>query len=288
MLAAVLLTVSVVGARAQETPPDAAWKTRLSSLQEEFNTQTGTALFIVFDDSGSMNEDNKLIMAKKAFRAWIEHAPDDYRFSLTAINAGSLVKLARNNRKEILAAVDTLRAAGGTPLASTIARVHNDIVRYRASGALYVRQIVVILTDGEDTTKRGDQGVRDEMERLRSEGVEVIAFGYKGEADYLNGSATRFYSPNNAQDISRGLNAIQSEVRDTSDLVVDDATRKAMGAQPVVASMQSAPVAEPTAVKPTPVPRPPKKSAGIPWKALFALLVVVLISRRIAGGRKGR
>lgn len=288
VLAVALLAASTLGVRAQETPPDPAWKTRLSSLQEEYNTQTGTALFIIFDDSGSMNEDNKLVMAKKAFRAWIEHAPDDYRFSLTALNAGSLVKLAHNNRKEILAAVDTLRAGGGTPLANTVARVHNDIVRYRASGALYVRQVVVILTDGEDTTKRGDQGVRDEMARLRSEGVEVIAFGYKGEADYLNGSATRFYSPNNAQDIARGLDAIQSEVRDTSDLVVDDATRRAMGAQPVVASTQSAPVAEPTAATLTPVLKAPKESAGVPWKALFALLVVVLISRRIAGGRKGR
>ena len=288
VLAAGLLAASVVGARAQETPSDAAWKTRLSSLQEEYNTQTGTALFIVFDDSGSMRDDNKLVMAKKAFRAWIEHAPADYRFSLTAINAGSLVPLARNNRKEVLAAVDRLRASGETPLADTIARIHDTVSRYRASGALYVRQVVVILTDGEDTTKRGDQGVRDEMERLRREGVEVVAFGYKGEADYLNGSATHFYSPNNGQDISQGLDAIQAEVRDTSDLLVDDTTRRAMGVLPVTASMQSAPVVATAVATPEPTPAARKKSGGLSLGTLIALIGVVVILRGLLGGKKRR
>ncbi len=302
VLAAGLLAASVVGARAQETPPDAAWKTRLSSLQEEYNTQTGTALFIVFDDSGSMRDDNKLVMAKKAFRAWIEHAPADYRFSLTAINAGSLVPLARNNRKEVLAAVDRLRASGETPLADTIARIHDTVtryggavehihetgLRYRASGALYVRQVVVILTDGEDTTKRGDQGVRDEMERLRREGVEVVAFGYKGEADYLNGSATHFYSPNNGQDISQGLDAIQAEVRDTSDLLVDDTTRRAMGVLPVTASMQSAPVVATAVATPEPTPAARKKSGGLSLGTLIVLIGVVVILRGLLGGKKRR
>ena len=289
VLALALFALSAVGAHAQETPPDAAWKTRLAALQEEYDAQAGTALFIVFDDSGSMKDDNKLVMAKKAFRAWVEHAPADYRFSLTAINAGSLVKLARDNRKEVLAAVDRLRASGQTPLADTIARIHDTITRYRASGALYVRQVVVILTDGEDTTKRGDQGVREEMEGLRSEGVEVIAFGYKGEADYLNGSATHFYSPNNGQDISQGLDAIQAEVRDTSDLLVDDATRRAMGGLPVAASMQSAPVVETTVTAtPSPTSGSPKKSRGVSFGTLIVLLGVVIILRGLLGGKKGR
>ncbi len=283
---AMLIVILAVSARAQDTPPDAAWKARLSSLQEEYNAQAGTALFIVFDDSGSMNDENKLVMAKKAFRAWIEHARDDYRFSLTAINAGTLVQLARNNRREVLAAVDKLRAAGTTPLADTIALVREAIVRYRASGALYVRQVVVILTDGEDNTKRGDQGVRYEMERLRKEGVEVIAFGYKGEADYLNGSATHFYSPNNGQDISTGLNAIDSEVRDPSDVVVDDATRKVMATLPVVASMQSAPVIETTTATPSPAPGSSKKSGGVRWGFLLALFVIVMVIRNILGGNR--
>ena len=287
-LAALLYVASAVGVLAQETPPDPAWKTRLAALQEEHDAQAGTAVFIVFDDSGSMNDDNKLVMAKKSFRAWVEHAPDAYRFSLTTLNEGTPVSLARNNRRQLLAAVDRLRAAGQTPLADTIARVRDAIVQSRAQGALYVRQVVVILTDGEDNSPRGDQGVREEMNRLRAEGVEVIAFGYKGEADYLNGTATHFYSPNNGQDISKGLNAIDSEVRDTSDVVVDDATRKVMQTLPVAASMQSAPVVGTTNAPPAPVASSPKKSGGVGWGLIITLGVVVMIARSALGGKRGR
>ncbi len=66
--------------------------------------------------------------------------------------------LQRNDRAQILAAVDQLRAAGGTPLADTIAQVGTAIRERRAAGALYERQVVVILTDGEDNTDRGDPG----------------------------------------------------------------------------------------------------------------------------------
>ena len=194
----------------------------MAALQEEQDAQAGVAVSIVFDDSGSMNDHHKLSMAKQAFRTWIEHAPDSYRFGLVAINAGELVSLQRNDRAQILAAVDHLTAAGGTPLARTIAGAGAAIRQRRAAGAVYERQVVVILTDGEDTTRRGIQGVQEEIRRLRADGVEVIAFGYQGEGDYMRGSATHFYSPENEQDISRGLNAIGSEIGDPSDVVVDD------------------------------------------------------------------
>ena len=215
-------------AHPQGTASDAAWNTRMAALQEEQDAQAGVAVSIVFDDSGSMNDNHKLAMAKQAFRAWIEHAPDSYRFGLVAINAGELVPLQRNDRAQILAAVNHLTAAGDTPLARTIAGAGTAIRQRRAAGAVYERQVVVILTDGEDTTRRGIGGVQEEIRKLRADGVEVIAFGYQGEGDYMRGSATHFYSPENEQDISRGLDAIGSEIGDTSDVVVDDATRAKM------------------------------------------------------------
>ena len=227
-LAAAILLGTLAVARSQGTAPETSWNTRMAALQEEQDAQAGVSVSIVFDDSGSMNDHQKLSMAKQAFRAWIEHAPNSYRFGLVAINAGELVPLQRNDRAQILAAVDHLTAAGGTPLARTIAGAGAAIRQRRAAGAVYERQVVVILTDGEDTTRRGIQGVQEEIRNLRANGVEVIAFGYQGEGDYMRGSATHFYSPENEQDIRRGLNAIGSEIGDTSDVVVDDATRTAM------------------------------------------------------------
>ena len=246
-LAAVLLAAAPL-AWSQGTAPDNSWHARMAALQEEEDAQAGVSVSIVFDDSGSMNDNHKLSMAKQAFRAWIEHAPDSYRFGLVAINAGQLVPLQRNDRAQILAAVDRLRAAGGTPLARTIAGAGAVIRERRAAGALYERQVVVILTDGEDTTRRGIQGVQEEIRNLRADGVEVIAFGYQGEGDYMRGSATHFYSPENGQDISRGLDAIGSEIGDTSDVAVDAATRAAM--QTVAAEL---PTPTPLAVA-TPAP----------------------------------
>ena len=228
-MAAAFLLGAVPLARPQGTAPGTTWNTRMAALQEEQDAQAGVSISIVFDDSGSMNDHHKLSMAKQAFRTWIEHAPDSYRFGLVAINAGELVPLQRNDRAQILAAVDHLTAAGGTPLARTIAAAGAAIRQRQAAGAVYERQVVVILTDGEDTTRRGIQGVQEEIRNLRANGVEVIAFGYQGEGDYMRGSATHFYSPENEQDISRGLNAIGSEIGDTSDVAVDDATRAAMG-----------------------------------------------------------
>ncbi len=207
---------------------DAAWTARMGALDEERNAQAGVAVSIVFDDSGSMNDNRKLPMAKEAFHTWLERAPDNDRFGLTAINAGPLVKLARNDKRQVLAAVDRLRAGGGTPLADTIAAVGKIIRQRRASGTPYERQVMVILTDGEDTSDRGIAGVQQEIRRLRADGVEVIAFGYQGEGDYMKGSATHFFSPENGEDIAKGLNVIGSEIGDTSDVVVDAATRAAM------------------------------------------------------------
>ncbi len=275
-LAAALLAVPAV--RAQETPPDTAWKTRLAALQEEYNTQAGVAVSIVFDDSGSMNDNHKMTMAKQAFRAWVEHADESYRFGLRAINAGEVVPLQRNDRVQLVAAVQKLRAAGTTPLADTIARAADEIRRRRAAGALYERQVVVVLTDGEDNSKRGIPGVQEEMNRLRQEGVEVIAFGYQGEGEYMRDCATHFFSPNNGQDISQGLNAIAAEVNDTSDVVIDDATRRIMGTLPGVASMQSAPVTEATAAA-TPSPATAtasrKRHPFLLWLGIFVGVMLI-------------
>ena len=274
-----------LAASAQDTPPDAAWKTRLAALQEEYNAQAGVAVSIVFDDSGSMNDNNKLTMAKQAFRTWIEHARDDYRFGLRAINAGELVRLQRNDRAQLLAAVQTLRASGTTPLADAIARSANEIRRRRAAGALYERQVVVVLTDGEDNSKRGIPGVQQEMNTLRQEGVEVIAFGYQGEGEYMKDCATHFFSPENGQDISKGLNAIAAEVNDTSDVVIDDATRRLMASPTAVASLQNVPsIGTVAAPSPAPAATGRKRSSGWLWVGVIA--GVVLIRSALRGSRR--
>ena len=275
----------------QERMADAGWNARMTALQEEHDSQTGVAVSIVFDDSGSMNDNHKLVMAKKAFRTWIEHAPDDYRFGLVALNAGLLVPLRRNDRAQILAAVNGLEASGGTPLARTIAQTGKGIYQRRAAGAGYERQVVVILTDVEDTSDRGIKGVQEEIRRLCASGVEVIAFGYQGEGDYMRDSATHFYSPENEQDIAWGLNAIGSEIGDTADVVVDDATKTRMLQATPAPPAQTPPSPRTKPFSPYGTPTPSSTSASphaqrvnhsssIKWLALIAVFFVIRSIRR--------
>src|ERR1700721_318775 len=61
-------------------------------LTRERDEQTGTAITILFDNSGSMNAENKITQAKSAFHTWLQTVPADYKFSLiTFEDQGRLV-----------------------------------------------------------------------------------------------------------------------------------------------------------------------------------------------------
>lgn len=300
-LAAAMFLATAAAGWSQEPARDGGWNARMAALQEEHDAQAGVSVSIVFDDSGSMNDNHKLVMAKKAFRAWIEHAPDNYCFGLVALNAGMLVPLQPNDRAQILSAVNGLTAGGDTPLARTIAGTAADIRQRRAAGAVYERQVVVILTDGEDTTKRGIKGVQEEIRNLCANRVEVIAFGYQGEGDYMRGCATHFYSPENEADISKGLNAIGSEIGDTSDVVVDDATRAGMQNVAATVSPQAAPDAPPTTPKAgaapfspyaaptaTPSPRPTHSRTSHNGGGGWGVVVIIAMALLFGSRRKRR
>ncbi len=92
MLCAVILIATPTQSWSQQPAASDAWTARMVALDEEHDAQAGVAVSIVFDDSGSMNDNRKLEMAKQAFHTWIEHAPSNDRFGLTAINAGPLVQ----------------------------------------------------------------------------------------------------------------------------------------------------------------------------------------------------
>ncbi len=70
ILAALAAMLSLAGA--QDSRPDA--------LTREREEQTGTAITILFDNSGSMTQEHKIQQAKAAFRAWLQNVPPEYKF----------------------------------------------------------------------------------------------------------------------------------------------------------------------------------------------------------------
>jgi hypothetical protein len=248
-------------------------------LEAERLEQSGTVITIIFDDSGSM-AGSKIKQAKAAFRQWITAVPASYRLGLVALNAGPLVPLARDNRPALQQAVDRINAAGGTPLVTTIRSAIAEIDRRRGVVGPYERHIILVFTDGEDTTSEGVAGVQRELARASDAGIETVGIGYHGEGNYMRNAATRYYDANNLAELQQSLAKVDAEIGDTSDIVIDERTRATM--QHVVAS---APVS--TAVVPESKPGT-SKSKGHPFRLSLVLIIIAWIVLRTMMRRQTR
>lgn len=229
ILFAVLAVVTVI--RAQESATDA--------LVREREQQTGTAITILFDNSGSMKQENKIGQAKAAFRSWLQSVPADYKFSLITFedNGRLRVPLGERTRDIVAQTVAKLDANTSTPICGALRIAREQINKRRREVTPYERHVVLIFTDGQETVdSRGINGVRQDIAALRSQTVEVVGVGFHGEGDYMNGVATRFALANNEQELKQGLAKVDAEVGGVDDLVIsndDLAALKKFNAPPV-------------------------------------------------------
>ena len=282
-LAAIGAAITTVGTtRAQDDP-----------LAREREQQTGTAITILFDNSGSMKQGDKIGQAKSAFRAWLQTVPADYKFSLVTFedNGRLSVPLGEKNRDLVAQKVAQLEARTSTPICGALRIARQQIEKRRREVTPYERHVVLVFTDGQETVdKRGNDGVRADIAALRKQTVEVVGVGFHGEGDYMNGAATRFVLANNEAELKQGLAKVDAEVGSVDDLVVSDADLAALK------SFNAAPVkavsAAPAEVQTPPEPQEPQtahanppapKERGIKplWIAFF--VIVFLIVRRLVG-----
>lgn len=264
--------------------PQAAAEAKLDAEKLE---QSGVVITIIFDDSGSM-EGRKLAEAKAAFRDWIASVPADYRLSLIALNAGMLVKPSRGNAREVSEAVNRIQAGGNTPLAENIGRALGQIQERRAKVGPYERQILIVFTDGQDTSTEGVTGVARRLNKAREINVETVGIGFAGEGDYMSGAATRYYNASDRTQLRASLAKADAEIGDTSDIVIDEPTlalmRAAKGravAEALVAQKAATAVEAPT---PEPVSVPPQTNKPSPVKGVLIAAIVILTFRALING----
>jgi Mg-chelatase subunit ChlD len=246
------------------------------ALTREREEQTGTAITILFDNSGSMNQENKINQAKAAFRAWLQNVPSDYKFSLiTFEDQGRLqVPLGEKTRDLVARRVAALVADTSTPICGALRIAREQIEKRRREVTPYERHVVLIFTDGEENVDpRGIDGVRAEITTLRRDMVEVVGVGFHGEGDYMNGVATRFALANDERELKQGLAKVDAEVGSVDDLVV---TAEDLAA---LKNFQASPIQPVTAAAvPDTVPAPPPAAAqGNSGKSNFPLRVVVAV-----------
>ncbi len=267
------------------------------ALTRERDEQTGTAITILFDNSGSMRGD-KLKQAKNAFRSWLQTVPADYKFSLITFeeNGRLTIPLGERTRDLVAQRVAKLEARTSTPICGALRIAREQIEKRRREVTPYERHVVVVFTDGQETgDPRGARGVQEDIAALRKQTVEVVGVGFHGQGDYMNGVATRFALANNEQELKQGLAKVDAEIGGVDDLVVTEADLAALASfnAPAVPpiSAAAAPEAEPAVTTPvdlSTVPEPaqtaPKK--GIPFGWIFTAIIVWLVLRSFTKPKK--
>jgi len=248
----------------------------MSKLDEERLDQSGTVITIIFDDSGSMAGE-KMAQAKAAFRDWLATVPDTYRIGLIALNGGTLVKWNRGNKSEVADAVARIQVNGATPLADVIQNVMAEIKK-RQKLLPFERHVLVVFTDGEDSTNRGVDGVREELFNASRNLVETVGIGFHGQGDYMSDVATRYFDAGSTEELRRGLEKVDSEIGNTSDIVIDDSTLQAMKTVKASSFRPAPPAPTSDASTTSTVSRSRHSSSASPvFVFIFAIFVVIAV-----------
>ena len=143
--------------------------------------QRPAALTFLLDVSGSMSADNKLPLIQRAFRLLVEELRPEDRVAIVVYAGASGLVLRPTPgdcKAEILAALDRLRAGGGTAggaglrLAYSVAREH-----FREGGS----NRVILATDGDFNLGVADTGELTRfLEEQRAAGVFLTVIGVGG------------------------------------------------------------------------------------------------------------
>ncbi|MEM7698532.1 MAG: vWA domain-containing protein [Verrucomicrobiota bacterium] len=196
------------------------------ALEAERREQTATAITIIFDNSGSMDDGGKMFQAKSAFTQWLTTVPDYYSLGLIDFNAGRgrlVHEIGANLHEAISIHVRAASPYGKTPVVDCLNLAKEAIRKRRAEHSPYERHVVVVFTDGRETVdSRGDRGVARAILELRNEVVEVVGIGFHGEGDYMAPVATRYFEAGNEAELLKGLSAVDAEIGGDQDIEITE------------------------------------------------------------------
>jgi Ca-activated chloride channel family protein len=176
---------------------------------------------LVFDTSGSMNEDQKIQNAREGAKQLVSLLGDNDTFSLLPFNSqmswASQDEAMKQGRAHSAVVIDSLFAQGGTALYDSISAAYKHLLDRQAADPGREGRIraVVVLTDGEDTESR--MHLDQLMDQIRYDGehhtirVFTIAYGRDARKDILGNiaEATQAKSyegnPKNIVDVFRDI-----------------------------------------------------------------------------------
>jgi Mg-chelatase subunit ChlD len=203
-----------------------------SALDSEEQSQTATAITIIFDNSGSMRERDKLAQAKRAFVKWIASLPESYQVGLIHFKDGAgvlAVPIAGEERTAVVKTVQGLVGYGRTPICDCLRLAEAEIARRRSSHSPYERHVVVVFTDGAETVdRRLNKGVVQDVTKLRGKSVEIVGIGFDGEGGYMKDDVTRYFEAADEKQLLSGLSQVDAEISDDGGIELSKADLAAM------------------------------------------------------------
>lgn len=154
-----------------------------------------STVLLVIDVSASMTandmQPNRMIAAQQAARTFVEKLPGHVSVGLVSFNSRSAVNAGvTRDHRQVLRAIDGLRAAGGTAIGDGLAQALDQLA-FQPPDEQGARPpaLVVLLSDGES-----QQGipVEEAASRAADEGVQVntVGIGQRGLRTPLGGNQT--------------------------------------------------------------------------------------------------
>ena len=131
-------------------------------------------VMMVFDNSGSMGEENKLEQAKEGLKAFFRQAAPQDRIGLIKFSqdivplAGPIAPMSAN-RAKLLAATDTILPEDDTRVRDATLDAINAVTEHLDRDAI---NAVVLLTDGEDTSS--NHSAYDVLQRARAPALQGV------------------------------------------------------------------------------------------------------------------
>jgi hypothetical protein len=182
--------------------------------------------YFILDGSGSMNEhpatrcsadaqsrfSSKIDAARWAIGEFLQQVPPDDRLGLFVFDRGGqreVVPLGTGNREQFLAAVRSVNANGGTPLAEGIIAGVDKLAAQRDRQLGYGDFRLVVVTDGEATGRRLEDGTTYALKKR----IPIYTIGFcVGGTHALFRSSVAYRAANSPAELRRGLEETLGEL----------------------------------------------------------------------------
>jgi uncharacterized protein with von Willebrand factor type A (vWA) domain len=179
--------------------------------------------YLVIDGSGSMadegcsNGKEKLVVAKQALNTFVDKLPSDTNVGVFAFDnrgIGERLALGKHSSSEIIQAINSIQAGGGTPLSSGIDAGTEVLTRQAKTQLGYGEYHMVVVTDGEASSNYAPDRAVKNLLAASPIVLHTIGFCINDHHSLNQPGYTIYKAANNPGDLLAGLESVLAEAPD--------------------------------------------------------------------------